>query len=237
MFVSNPITLKLANNPVKLGVDDDFESVNQHVRRVTVTAWAGTELAGKLTAYLLDINSAYYQPGATLEDVADVLDVCDEIDSLCCFAYGSHARDLSHRYKTRQRVFASQFRNLIAEFGYKRPSKFDLIYGGDDFSKRMLYVSRMSVEPKFRRMGIGSMLIRKLGHYRRKVDYVALIAFPYLGNFKKEGGDDYVTEVAKVDAFYLSLGFVHAKNTRWMLNTPELLSQLEQAEQLPAYAG
>jgi GNAT superfamily N-acetyltransferase len=236
MLASNSITLKLANNPAKLGVDD-LTAINQHVRRITVTAWAGNELAGTLTAYMLDINSAYYRPGATLEDVGDVFDVSDEMDSLCCFAYGSHASDLAYRYQARQRIYRSQFRTLAAEFGYQRPSKFELMYGEDDFSKRMLYVYRVSVELKFQRMGIGSMLIQKLGHYRRKVAYVILMAVPYLGNFQKEGGDDLTAETAKVDAFYRSLGFAHAKGTRWMLNTPEALSRQALTTHLSAYTS
>lgn len=214
------ITFKRTTRAVRVR-RDEFDANHTHVRCVTVTAWVGTELAGTLTAYLLDIDGAYHKAGGSLEEVGQLLQVADEIDSLCCFAYGSHSMDLTeHYHPKRQRVFATSFRHAVAELGYVKPNWVQLISGHTDFNRRLLYLSRISVEQNFRRLGIGSMMIQKLGHYRHSVDYIVLMAMPFQADFSPNGGDDYDLEVGKVDAFYKSLGFVHKKGTRWMLNTP-----------------
>lgn len=218
----SPLTFTLSNNAVSKR-RDDFDYKNKNIRRITVTAHQDGVVAGTLIGYMLDIGKAYQEDCTQLVEVEDLFLIEGEINSLCSLMYGTTARELGVRYKNRQRIFSSRFRKIIAPMGYSKPTRMDLMCNKTDFSKTVLYVSRVCVTPEFRGVGIGSQLIKELGALQSKIDYIALMSFPYESEYETPNSDRYLQEQIKLDRFYKRLGFIQGENSRWMVQTPSRL--------------
>lgn len=218
----SPLTFTMSNNAVSKR-RDDFDYKNKNIRRITITAHQDGVVAGTLIGYMLDIGKAYQEDCTQLIEVEDLFLIEGEINSLCSLMYGTTARELGARYKNRQRIFSSRFRKLIAQMGYSKPSRMDLMCNKTDFSKTVLYVSRVCVNPIFRGAGIGSRLLKELSAFHSKVDYIALMSFPYESEYETPNSDRYIQEQIRLDRFYKRLGFIQGSNSRWMVQTPTRL--------------
>lgn len=218
--MTSALSFSLTNRAVSKRTDD-FDYTNKNIRRITIKAILGGREVGSLTGYLLDIESAYRMDSYDFSEVEDLMRIEGEINSLCSFMYGVMPSQLSSSFRQRQRVFSPWFRKIVKQLGYQKPNRLDLLCGDNDFKTKILYVSRLCVDPKIRGAGIGSALMQQLSNLENKVDYIALMSYPYQSEYETPNSERYATEQAQLDRFYHRLGFIQAKGSRWMLHAPE----------------
>lgn len=213
------VTIKVRNT--KLSASEGFGS---YVRKLSVSAFRGGEIEGRLHAYLIDIPRAHAE--GSFQAVADLMEADMELDDLCQLAYGAAGGELPGHFFDSPVCFTPSFLQSAMMIDDQDHSALST---ENPFAYGFILVTHVSVSSSCQNRGIGSSLLRSMTRYSDRAAYVALRASPFL-----ECWDDslFQTGLEQVTRFYSRLGFVPLGNpgSLWMLNRTDKIGSVSSTE-------